>query len=789
MSIASTLKCTASVIALSMFATATFAQEAPQGVDEIVVTAQKREQSLQDVPIVVTALPQKLLQDAGVKDIKDLTILTPGLMVTSTSNETITTARIRGIGTVGDNPGLESSVGVVVDGVYRPRNGVGFGDLGELERVEVLKGPQGTLFGKNTSAGVINIISAAPKFTFGANGELTVGNYGAVGGSAAVTGPIIADKLAGRLYVAKRQRDGFYDVRTVNGPRTEKEDANQDFYSVRGQLLATPSSDLDFRLIGDFTKRDENCCAAVQVVRNPVRQGFIDNLAGGAGTLSPLNPGSRIAYSNRSTSQKIDDKGVSLEANWTTPWLGGAKLTSISAWRDWKTENGQDSDFSGADVWYRPADGSNYTQFEQFSQEFRLAGQADKLNWLVGVFATNEKLSTGQRLFFGNDYRKYFSLIASGGLSQNALPSVYYIPGTGQSDSHEQESKGIAFFTNNSYQVTDKFELTGGLRYTNEKKTLDSRYRNTGAGLGCFALSLCLPWTDPAFNNVNASQSRTEREWSGTIKGVYRFTPEVMTYASYARGYKAGGFNLDRARTLVSATVPSYYVINTKTDFAGEFVDSFELGTKTTLLDRSLLLNASLFHQKFTDFQLNAFTGISFIVTSVPEVVSRGLDTDFVWFTPIKGLNVQGGMTYAETQYGKFVVPAGASPRLPGTRLSFAPLYSGSLATSYERAIGSGLELRTSLSAKYTSSYNTGSDLNPKKVQPGLTVLNGRVGIGSDDGRWTAELFGLNLTDETYYQVVFDAPLQNVTGAAPVDALNAFMGAPRTYGVTLRVKY
>jgi outer membrane receptor protein involved in Fe transport len=222
--------------------------------------------------------------------------------------------------------------------------------------------------------------------------------------------------------------------------------------------------------------------------------------------------------------------------------------------------------------------------------------------------------------------------------------------------------------------------------------------------------------------------------------------------------------------------------VNPTTSFGGEFVDSYELGAKTNLLDRSLLLNGTLFSQKYTDFQLNAFTGISFIVTSVPEVTSRGLDTDFVWFTPVKGLNIQGGLTYAETQYGSFVVPAGASPRLPNTRVSFAPLYSGSLSTSYDRPIGSGLELRTSLSAKYTSSYNTGSDLNPLKVQPGLTVFNGRIGVGSEDGLWTAELFGQNLTDETYYQVVFDAPLQ--TGA-----LNGFMGAPRTYGVTLRVQY
>src|SRR5687767_13047008 len=147
----------------------------------ITVTAQKREQNLQDVPLSVTAISARLLADTGVTDIKELTLLTPGLMVTSTSNETVTTARIRGIGTVGDNAGLESSVGIVIDGVYRPRNSVGFGDLGELERIEVLKGPQGTVFGKNTSAGVINVITRRPGYETGVEGEFTIGNYGALG--------------------------------------------------------------------------------------------------------------------------------------------------------------------------------------------------------------------------------------------------------------------------------------------------------------------------------------------------------------------------------------------------------------------------------------------------------------------------------------------------------------------------------------------------------------------------------------------------------------------------------
>ena len=223
--------------------------------DKVVVTAQKREQSLQDVPIVVTAIDGELLQDAGVRDIKDLTILTPGLLVTSTSNEAVTTARIRGVGTVGDNPGLESSVGIVVDGVIRARNGVGFGDLGEMERVEVLKGPQGTLFGKSTSAGVINVITKAPDAETSFGAAVTAGNFGLVRGEGYVNGAL-ADGLYARVYGVLQTRDGYLDINTAIGPRTVEEDNNSDYYSVRGQVVAEPSDNLRFRFIVDMSERD-----------------------------------------------------------------------------------------------------------------------------------------------------------------------------------------------------------------------------------------------------------------------------------------------------------------------------------------------------------------------------------------------------------------------------------------------------------------------------------------------------------------------------------------------------
>src|SRR5882757_5238282 len=205
---------------------------------EIIVTAQKRQENIQNMPVSVMALSGQELQDAGVKDIKNLQVLTPGVTVTSTTSENVTTARVRGVGTVGDNPGLESSVGVIIDGVYRARNGVGFGDLGEIEQIEVLEGPQGELFGKNNDAGVISVVTKRPSTTFGATAEITGGNFNDREASASITGPI-GDISAARLYVGFQKRDGWMNVDTGGGPNTNDRANDRNMFTVRGQYRVT----------------------------------------------------------------------------------------------------------------------------------------------------------------------------------------------------------------------------------------------------------------------------------------------------------------------------------------------------------------------------------------------------------------------------------------------------------------------------------------------------------------------------------------------------------------------
>lgn len=806
-----------------------------QTVDSIIVTAQKREQNLQDVPVVVTAVGAKLLQDTGVRDIKDLTILTPGLTVTSTSSEASTTARVRGVGTVGDNPGLESSVGVVIDGVYRPRNGVGFGDLGEMERIEVLKGPQGTLFGKNTSAGVINVMTKEPEFGFGSNAELTFGNYSAKGAAASVTGPLFEDKLAGRLYVAARKRDGYNDVITGGGPSNRDEDADQNFYTVRGQLLFIPDDQATFRVIADYSRRDENCCGAVQIRTGPTAA----VLAAASGQTTPVaataDPFDRVAYSNRGAPAKIEDKGISLQGDIDLPF---GSLTSISAIRNWRTDNGQDSDFTTADITYRNKDGTNYSEFTTYSQELRLAGRSEKFDWMIGAFLADERLENRANFNFGNHYEQYLGRLLSRSAANpvgvpnfialllNRAPNTSFAGGQGLRDRYDQRATTVALFTNDTWHVTDSFEITAGLRYTAEKKTLDTYQTNTDGGIGCatglspagqariagivgaaatgtIIGNLCLPWANALFNGRGTQQERTDKEWSGTVKASYRFSPEVFSYASFARGYKGGGFNLDRTQSSNglpsggSGVTPIY-----DTSFPAEFVDSYEIGLKNTLFNRTVLFNVSAFQQKFTDFQLNTFLGTSFVVRSIPEVKSKGVDADFLWFTPVRGLTVQSGFTYADTKYGKQPIPndpGNALALLPGSRLSLAPKYSTSGSLTYETPVGDNMKARFNIGAKYSSSYNTGSDLFPPKVQKAFTVVNGRVALGSADERWTAELWAQNLLNEKYMQVAFNGPLQGSSGLSATQATynaaldtityDAFLGAPRTYGLTLRSKF
>ncbi len=772
-------------------------------IEEVIITAQKREQSLQEVPIAVAAYSAETLKNAGVEDIRDLTMLSPSLILSSSASETAgTVARIRGVGTTGDNAGLESAVAVFIDGVYRNRNNVALTDLGNVERIEVLRGPQGTLFGKNASAGLIHIITKSPNTEeFEGYFEGSAGSYDFYRLSGGVSGPVFGDKLAASFDMSVTERDGYIeDLLTGDDYNT------RDRVSYRGQIFSQLTDNLDVRIIADYSDRDETCCAAVTILDGPTRALIA---AVGGTIISPADPFERKTTANRERGfdQQVEEWGVSAEFNWD---LGFADLTSITAYRDWDAARSQDIDYTNADIFYR-GPGTNSNRFETLTQELRLAGDAGPIEWLVGLYFVDETLTLKDAIRTGEDYEAYIDLLLGGatGLPNtlsffSGIPAGFvFLDGMGaQQDLFEQQSDNIAAFTHNSWHMTDQLTISLGLRYTKEDKDLQASLLADNPGCNSMAAQLgglipppsgILPpagvagLTCVAFFNTlvdgDYSGSRSDEEWTGSVNIAYDFAEEWMAYVSYGRGFKAGGFNLDRAgfgNPLLGLT-PSA----TDLKFGAETVDAYEIGAKGTLFENRLSVNLAVFREEFDDFQLNTFTGISFIVENLSEVTSKGVELELVGHAT-DNLTLTGGITYTDARYADTV----SNPALAGNRLTNSPLWSASGGAHYERPVMGSVIGFADLNFRLTSDMNTGSDLDIEKVQPSFAVFNAKLGLGSEDGTWKLEFWARNLFDKNYIQIAFDAPFQGSgTGPGSTQSFNAFLGDPRTIGSSVSFNF
>ncbi len=785
MSLASSrlLLCTAISTVLTMGAcTAQAQQTADNGTTEVIVTAQKKPEPLSRTPLSLAVVTGDQMQKAQAHDLKDLQLLTPSLMVISTANEAQTTARLRGVGTVGDNPGLDSSVGVVIDGVARARTATGMSDLGVLDRIEILKGPQSDVYGKGASAGVIQVVTKLPDFKPSASLELTAGNMGAYGASAYVTGRI-SGNLAGSVSLTKRQRDGQYHVHTGSGPRSDTTDNDQNYWSARGQLLFVPNENASVRIIADYTKRDESCCTGTGITIGGTRA-YIDQLASDDGTATTVNPKARQAWSNRPTDQSLIDSGLSAQVD--LKLAENLQLTSITSARHWDHTNGYDADFTSADIYYRDPNGGFGNRFNTFGQELRLNGKSAKVGWMLGFFLNQEDLTRHDETIYGRDYESYVSLLLSGGTNLAKVSSLTGLPvgqsfaaGQGNHDVYNQVERNAALFGHAEWYISDSLTLLGGLRFNHQRKDLDSHFTNSDGGLACSLTTasksvLCLPWSNPAFNNLNLSQYDTENASTGSLRLKWQITPGLMSYVSYATGWKGAGYNLDREQK-------ADYTVDRDSSFRAETSRSYEAGVKGRWFGNRLSVNAAVFDEAFRNFQLNTFLGTTFVVDSIPNLRSKGVELDgryYVSGTDFGNLTLNGGLTYDEARFGPEAVPGLAL--IASNTASFAPKWSAAYGADYARSIGN-LKLGITFDGKYNSAYNTGSDLNPIKTQKAYTLYNGRIAIGAPDDSWSLELWGQNLTDVLYYQVAFAAPFQSGT-------YDAFVGQPRTYGLTLRLR-
>ena len=898
------------------------AEEATADAGEIIVTATRRSELLSDVPIAVSAVSGEALANTGANDVRALNQLAPSLLVSGATSEVNFSARIRGVGTVGENAGLESSVALFIDGVYRSRTGVGLSELGDIERVEVLRGPQGTLFGRNASAGLINVITKGPSYDFGGSGAISYGNYDYVRVDGSITGPIVADKAAFRLDGVYQKRDGFIENLTPG----EKDINDRDRYLIRGQLLLEPTSAIKLRLIGDYTKRDEICCGALNYGPNQnVSRDTAGNLVFGPNTLLPVlqalganinvpPPNTRFLRAQPTTPgfnfiSDTEDYGFSSEGTWS---LGNVTLTGISSYRDYKNRQGQDSDYTALDILRRTA---LDRRFRTFTQEFRAQGEAfdKRLDWLVGGYFANEILNVRDDLKYGNDFERFSNCVLAEGnarglgiptllsttgpgcfntavaqavVANTAVPAAtrstlsllsgltipgfagfdavaaaigqpaLQLNGTGVVDNRfRQKSVNYAFFTHNVIDIVrDKLSLTLGGRYTNEKKTLTGSFNTNNNLCGALRASplAALAGLPCVINNTSGTgiarsdpnRKKKEDEFTGTVVLSYKPSRDLLVYGSYSRGYKAGGFNLDTSafdvpNAALAAITPLNTVNNGRADaadlqFEPEIVNAYELGAKYN--GRKFNLNAAVFYSEFDNFQLNTFNGVNFEVTNVnscrddlmgadrdilpnnaaaaltgacaPNRLGAGLETKGIELEavifPARFVSVNLGLTYAKTEYQDNLVGLAGRPfaptsfQLPEQQLSNAPEYVLTGGFGYSPDIGSsGLSGLAYLDFRYQSDVNTGSDLDPEKVQDGYIVFNGRLGLYGKDKRWGVEIFGQNLLNRKYQQIAADAPLQGGStigavrrgGATSNQLFIAFPGEPRTYGVTLKGKF
>jgi outer membrane receptor protein involved in Fe transport len=872
-------------------------EEASKNTSDIIVTATRRSQRLSNVPIAVSAYSTAALQNSGATDIRQMAQLAPSLIVSSTGSEANATARLRGIGTVGDNPGLESSVAVFIDGVYRSRTGSGLNDLGEVERIEVLRGPQGTLSGRNSSAGAISIYTKYPEFKFGGYGEASYGNFNAVRLAGALTGPIVKDVLAFRIDGVYGKRDGFYrDV--VNN--TDYNDRNR--YFVRGQLFFRPDADFSIRLIGDYTRRDEKCCGAVYVDT----QEKVDPTPGVAGdyavsaqnrivsilqSLGGVLPSNGDPYNRRiantpgrAYSNLTTDYGGSARIGWT---MGGVQLVSISAYREYKAGGAADTDYGNVDISYRDNDGNAYRQFHTFTQETRLSGGlfGNRLDWLVGGYYAHEELEVADNVRFGRQYGAFAAcrvvatinplaalrnpantgcLSTAGRAALTPTVGTQIVEGIDRlstlnnlgslRDVFDQTSSNYAFFTHNIFRITETLSLTGGLRYTNEHKTLDTSFNNNNTICPVQQASLapllasgnatartlaegiiiltCTGNSTAALNAVPIKDSMREGQFTGTTVLSWKAAPSTLLYASYARGYKAGGYNLDRSdlTKTVYATPTASSAANLR--FDPETVQAFEVGIKYS--SPKFTVNVAGFRSAFKNFQLNTFNGRNFIVQNIGSCSTglSGADRDASSTTGVcsgdvkAGAVTQGfeleagaypapdvtfnlGYTYAHTQYQRDLVGSDAGEALnaalfllPGNQISNAPRHTVTSSASWTPDIGvDGLTALFYVDSRLTSDYNTGSDLFAEKRQDGFFLLNARTGIRGREQRWAVEFWGQNLLDTQYEQVAFAAPFQGSGSVSQVQAFGSpasavgnaltmsYLAEPRTYGITLRSRF
>lgn len=814
-------------IAFTGFASSANAQTAAadEADDLIIVTASKRTATLQDTPISVSVTGRAQIEESQIRDLRDLQTLVPSLRVNQLQSSANTNFIIRGFGNGANNAGIEPSVGVFIDGVYRSRSAAQIGDLPNLERVEVLRGPQSTLFGKNASAGIISIVTSEPQFELGGNAEVSYGNYNALIVKGGVTGPI-TDTIAVSIDGNLNKRDGFgFDV-GLNEKVNER-----DRWGVRGSILFKPSEDLKIRLIADYDKIDENCCLTANIVDGPT--GNAVRAVGGR--VISNQPFAYLSATNIPSSNKIENYGVSGQLDWNVS--DTLALTSITAYRRVNTDTNQDSDFTSADL---IGNNENQTSIKTFTQEVRLASSFDgPLNFLIGGFYFNEKIGIDSNLTFGKDFKNYANAL-SGGAYSNLEPTLRaLLPGTppgtfgaqgqGVFENYDYKNEAYSIFGQVDFEPVEGLTLTAGGNYTHDKKAVVANVVSTdvfsGLDLVRAGVNAGVPptlATNPAVNpflglrglqflppflnfpNSVEDGKTNDSKFTYTLRAAYKLSNNLSTYATYATGFKASSFNLSRdsrptpANFIPGSPAQSPPPAASPIRTAGLAVNNLTTGTRfadpenATVYEVGLKgqfdgfgFNLALFKQSLEGFQGNIFTGTGFVLGNAEKQSTTGIELDAT-MSPIKNFTITTNFTYLNPKFDSFTGGTALQPGsfatvptdLSGQRPAGIPEFSYTLGATYTANLNDTMKAIFHVDYFGSSPVLIAQGLNLKREEQSL---NASITLAVMRGL-EVSIWGRNLADSQFITTLFP-------GVAQAGSLQGYPSQPRTYGGLVRYRF
>lgn len=745
-------------VALLLAASALAAQQPT--LEEIVVTAQKREQSLMDVPISVTAVGAEALAANLVTDIYDLQAAVPALGVNAVDPPSQGTAfALRGLGNSVFNMGFDPAVAAFVDGVYRSRSGLlSASDFLDVERVEILKGPQGTLFGKNTTAGVIHFISRKPDFD-GPGGMVEAGfeEYGRyrVKGSANM---VAGDSVAFRFAATYARGDGWLDL--IN---SDEEIHDLDRLALKAQALFNVSDSLQVHVTADYATLSEVCCTPLRIVNDPLSP-FVNAAAAaaaGSGIVNPPDLDALVAESNLPPEYDADDAGISVQA---TLELGGMTLTSITGWRSFEDTNIKDNDFSGVDAL---RSNQSLPEVSLVSEELRLAGAGENIDWMVGAFVSRENIELINEFIWGPQITSW--PFFAPGLFGN-------LPGRAFHHSFEQEISSSALFAHVRAELNEQFSLTAGARYSRDEKdgTMVSDHPMTNA----FGIFNSLPLA--VVYDYDASTDESEPTYTASID--FRPSENVMLFATYSRGYKSGGISMTRDAAGNAAvlghpvfgcapgTTPLFGPLCAGPMFSPTFepetADHFELGLKSELFDRRLRLNLAAWNTDFDNLQTQTLRADgAFAVVNIEGAHSRGVEMESTLVVS-ENVSIHAAVQWLDAAFADGLPPLtpGFLP-LGGEDIPFSSNLTGTVGMDFQRYLRDGWSLFFSGNAYFRSDYFNFTEPVADRVQDGFVMYNARAGIRNDC--WELSIWCRNCRDQRVTWSNFQIPFDGLVIAPP----------------------